>query len=122
MGQNIQVGARGAADSFNRFVEGEGEGHDEAARGRGPAPERKDFWDDFAALGAPQSDLDSQSQSQSHRRATSRSSAIGTAAMRKGPPGPVPSSTAAGAGAGNMASGTAPGGKRQQEDWGDDNW
>ncbi|RMJ26338.1 Zinc finger protein gcs1 [Aspergillus sp. HF37] len=129
VGQNIQVGARGAADSFNRFVEGEGH-DDEAARGRGPAPERKDFWDDFAALGAPQSDLDSQSQSQSHHRTTSRSSAIGTAAMRKAPPGPVPSSTAAGAGAGpgagpgatgNTASGTTSGGKGQ-EDWGDDNW
>lgn len=72
LGQNIQSGTRGAAESFNRFVEG--------PRNDNAAPldeDKKEFWDSFgktpggggAAGGAGDN---------------SKSSAIGTAAMRKG--------------------------------------
>ena len=45
-GQGIQSGAKGAAESINKFVEG----HDGGAAGRRNAePERKDFWDSFGA-------------------------------------------------------------------------
>jgi ADP-ribosylation factor GTPase-activating protein 1 len=49
----LQTGSRAATDTFARFVEGEPGG---AQRGIGPGapavdPERKDFWDDFAAAG-----------------------------------------------------------------------
>ena len=97
MGQNIQVGARGAADSFNRFVEGP----EYAAR---QEPERKDFWDHFSSLASQ--------QDSSHNRSTSRGSAIGTAAM-KGPP-----SSSTGTGANTSSTGTA---KGQDDGW-DDNW
>lgn len=78
VGQNVQTGARGAADSFSRFVEGTDD-----QRGR-QEPERKDFWDDLSSIA---------SQQDSHRRSESRSSAIGTAAMKK--QGPAPTSSAA---------------------------
>lgn len=45
LGQTVQAGTKSAADNFNRFVEG-----DErlAPRsGKGPAPEKQDFWDSF---------------------------------------------------------------------------
>ncbi|KAL4909387.1 hypothetical protein BDW74DRAFT_146477 [Aspergillus multicolor] len=121
-GQNIQVGARGAADSFNRFVEGS----DTPATRRGRAePERKDFWDDFSLLGAQDN----------HRRNASRSGALGTAAMKPGP-GATSSATAStsiGSGSGStpvgssagMGRGTSPthGSRKSQDDgaW-DDNW
>ncbi|KAL2865607.1 GTPase-activating protein GCS1 [Aspergillus lucknowensis] len=121
-GQNIQVGARGAADSFQRFVEGP----DDTRRGRagpgtGVEPERKDFWDDFSSLAAQDS----------HRRTASKSGALGTAAMK---PSPAPSgttSTAPGSGTSATAAGTgvrgaspAPQGSRKSQEEGgwDDNW
>ncbi|KAL5342876.1 hypothetical protein BJX70DRAFT_238626 [Aspergillus crustosus] len=119
-GQNIQVGARGAADSFTRFVEGPNDPG--ARRGRGNAePERKDFWDDFNSLAGEES----------HRRNASRSGALGTAAMKPTAPGvadagsgatPLGSGTAAAAGRGASPAraGTAPR-KTQDGDW-DDNW
>ncbi|KAL4874735.1 hypothetical protein BJY04DRAFT_203251 [Aspergillus karnatakaensis] len=115
-GQNIQTGARGAADSFTRFVEGPNDHSGGARRGRAE-PERKDFWDDFSTLGE-----------ESHRRNASRSGALGTAAMKSSVPGgresPVPGAkaagTGAGAGAGTGAGGAAPR-KSQDGDW-DDNW
>jgi ADP-ribosylation factor GTPase-activating protein 1 len=49
-GQTIQSGAKGAAESINKFVEGQDEKAGSAAsRGTGAAPERQDFWDSFGA-------------------------------------------------------------------------
>ncbi|KAL4980166.1 hypothetical protein BDW66DRAFT_71093 [Aspergillus desertorum] len=122
LGQNFQVGARGAADSFNRFVEGS----DAPPIRRGRAePERKDFWDDFASLGAQDN----------HRRNTSRSGALGTAAMKPGPgaSSPARASTSVGSGSGSTPGGPGtgngrgasprPASRKNQDDgaW-DDNW
>ncbi|MCJ1410837.1 Zn finger-containing GTPase- Activating Protein for ARF [Ptychographa xylographoides] len=67
--QNVQKGTKGAADQFNKFVEGAGDG---GSPGRDAVqPEKKDFWDSFgspATSGGP----------------PKKSSAIGTAAMRGG--------------------------------------
>ncbi|KAL3442209.1 hypothetical protein BJX65DRAFT_287343 [Aspergillus insuetus] len=121
-GQNIQVGARGAADSFTRFVEGPDS--DSSRRGRpgpgpgahGPAePERKDFWDDFSSLAVQDN----------HRRTASKTGALGTAAMK---PSPAPSSGAATAASGGTGTGTttekqATSSRKSQDDGGwDDNW
>jgi ADP-ribosylation factor GTPase-activating protein 1 len=122
LGQNIQVGARGAADSFNRFVEGSDVPSTRRARAE---PERKDFWDDFASLGAQDN----------HRRNTSRSGALGTTAMKPGP-GASSSATAStsvssGSGSAPVGSGTGTGrgssptpASRKSQDEGawDDNW
>ncbi|KAF5860341.1 Zn finger-containing GTPase- Activating Protein for ARF [Aspergillus alliaceus] len=112
LGQNIQVGARGAAGQFQRFVEGPDE--NTAARRR-VEPERKDFWDDFSALG----------QEENHRRNVSRSSAIGTAAMKPGPSSTsaqfATTSSAAPSGAsttGNNASSTT---AKEKDEW-DNDW
>lgn len=122
LGQNIQVGARGAADSFNRFVEGSDAPSTRRARAE---PERKDFWDDFASLGAQDN----------HRRNTSRSGALGTTAMKPGP-GASSSATAStsvssssgsapigsGTGTGRGASPTPASRKSQDDGAWDDNW
>jgi ADP-ribosylation factor GTPase-activating protein 1 len=52
-GQGLQSGARGAAQSFNKFVEGQDERAAAAAAGAkgGVEPERKDFWDSFGQGG-----------------------------------------------------------------------
>jgi len=86
LGQNVQSGALGAAESFNRFVEGSDSRTAAIANRRGVEPERKDFWDDFASLSpAPGSQWDKPQGS------------LGTAAMRKNPTsGPAISSRAAG--------------------------
>ena len=64
-GQGIQSGAKGAAESLNKFVEGQ---ENPAAGGRRNAePERKDFWDSF---GAPAEE-------------TSKPSGLGTSAIKK---------------------------------------
>ncbi|KAN0075584.1 hypothetical protein V8E54_006854 [Elaphomyces granulatus] len=99
LGQNLQTGALGAADSFNRFVEGEdGSGRAGTATTRRQLePEHKDFWDDFASLGAVQ-------DNQPRRP----SGAIGTTAM-KGPTslssslGVVAASSVAAASAGHIS-------------------
>ncbi|KNG82381.1 hypothetical protein ANOM_008911, partial [Aspergillus nomiae NRRL 13137] len=95
---NCPSRARGAAGHFQRFVEGPDENN---AGRRRAEPERKDFWDDFSTL----------AQEDSHRRNASRSSAIGTAAMK---PGPTPSPSAA---TGNAPSTTA----KEKDDW-DNDW
>ncbi|KAJ5573598.1 uncharacterized protein N7459_008025 [Penicillium hispanicum] len=121
-GQNLQAGARGAADSFNRFVEGGDESRPGGQRGR-VEPERRDFWDDFSSLGSQ--------QNSGHRRSGSRSDVIGTAAMRKGP-GPASSfgnsSSTATAGETHVSSGleaseggTTSSTTKGKDDW-DDNW
>ena len=65
-GQGIQTGAKGAAESFNKFIEGQDEAASNTAGKRQVAPEKKDFWDSF---GAPQE--------------SSKSSNIGTGVMKK---------------------------------------
>ncbi|EAW12613.1 GTPase-activating protein GCS1 [Aspergillus clavatus NRRL 1] len=117
LGQNIQTGARGAAGHFSRFVEGPDEGAAAAARRR-QEPERKDFWDDFSTLGE---------QDTPHRRNTSRSSAIGTTAIRPGGQGGSAAGVGSGSGPGSgggAATGTgAAGGKKGHDEGGwDDNW
>ncbi|KAL1962586.1 hypothetical protein VTN77DRAFT_9379 [Rasamsonia byssochlamydoides] len=71
IGQNLQTSARGAAESFNRFVEGSDERAAAVAARRRVEPERKDFWDDFASIGA--------------RKERPVSGALGTTAMKKTP-------------------------------------
>ncbi|KIW89678.1 uncharacterized protein Z519_09834 [Cladophialophora bantiana CBS 173.52] len=66
-GQGIQSGARGAAESFNKFVEGQDEKAASSAAARRTEPERKDFWDSFGQGGG------------------GNSNSIGTSAMRKTP-------------------------------------
>ena len=66
-GQGIQSTARGAAESFNKFVEGQ-EGSGAAGR-RNVEPERKDFWDSFGA---------------SANAEPLKPSSIGTSAMKSG--------------------------------------
>ncbi|OOF92136.1 hypothetical protein ASPCADRAFT_210548 [Aspergillus carbonarius ITEM 5010] len=113
LGQNMQHGVRGAADHFQRFVEGQDEAAAAAAARRGRAePERKDFWDSFSSLAAEDS----------HRRTASRSSAIGTAAMKPGPSG-AGTSSASSAAAASTATSTGAAGKKSTDDGGwDDNW
>ena len=109
----MQHGVRGAADHFQRFVEGQDEAAAAAAARRGRAePERKDFWDSFSSLAAEDS----------HRRTASRSSAIGTAAMKPGPSG-AGTSSASSAAAASTATSTGAAGKKSTDDGGwDDNW
>ncbi|CEJ60139.1 Putative Zinc finger protein gcs1 [Penicillium brasilianum] len=119
-GQNLQTGVRGAADQFNRFVEGPEDGRAGAGRSR-VEPERRDFWDDFSSLG-------SQEQN-GHQRSGSRSDVIGTAAMRKGPAAtplsnsttPISSETTASAGKDHGAAGASTATTKGKDEW-DDNW
>ncbi|KAJ5908386.1 Arf GTPase activating protein [Penicillium taxi] len=112
LGQNLQAGARGAADQFNRFVEGqEGDSRSGIKYSR-VEPERREFWDDFSDLGVQ--------DKSDHQRAGSRSDVVGTAAMRKNPaPSLSGSSTAAGeSGVEHDASKSK---SKAKEEW-DDNW
>ncbi|KAJ5619088.1 hypothetical protein N7510_003072 [Penicillium lagena] len=124
-GQNLQAGAKGAADQFNRFVEGEDDSRATNRRSR-IEPERRDFWDDFSSLASEQ-----QQQPSGHQRSGSRSGTIGTAAMRKGP---VPTSSLSNtSSAGDAAASSGTGGVegaegaaaastgKGKEDW-DENW
>ncbi|MCJ1421123.1 Zn finger-containing GTPase- Activating Protein for ARF [Xylographa parallela] len=71
--QNVQKGTKGAAEQFNKFVEGAG---DSGASERGIVePEKKDFWDSF---GSPTNERNMGAGS----GAAKKSSAIGTAAMK----------------------------------------
>jgi ADP-ribosylation factor GTPase-activating protein 1 len=116
-GQNVQTGVRGAADQFNRFVEGE-DGRVDGQRSR-VEPERRDFWDDFSSLG--------DQETSNHRRSASqrsqRSDVVGTAALRKGPTASSlansnPASSGAEAESRNTTA-SAPG--KGKDEW-DDNW
>lgn len=89
--QNIQSGTKTASESFNRFVEGES-GPTSSKTSRTVEPERKDFWDSFAAAAEERSNA-----------ASSKPSAIGTTAMKKGGYG-------------------ATGGVKKKESWEDENW
>ena len=75
VGQTIQTGTKGAAEQFNRFIDEGGKGGGAVRGGNSKLatePERKDFWDTF---GSPDA---------STAVPEKKSSAIGTAAMRKG--------------------------------------
>lgn len=117
--QNLQTGARGAATSFNRFVEGPS----------GPEPAHKDFWDEFSALGddrpgpvrgvggvgsggagGPSGGAGSGGGG-STAAAGARRDAVGTAAMRR----------TAGAGGGGSGGGKTSSSSLADEGW-DDNW
>lgn len=100
LGQNLQGSTRYAAESFNRFVEGDERGARSAkapekaefwdsfgAAPTGPSSDKKDFWDSFAAAG--------EASPQKQAKPTS----IGTSAMKK--------PTAGGAG------------KKDEDAWGD---
>ncbi|KAL2435363.1 ADP-ribosylation factor GTPase-activating protein GCS1 [Exophiala dermatitidis] len=80
-GSGIQSGAKGAAESFNKFIEGQDERAAAASSRKTaqPAPERKDFWDSFG--------LSAESSSKSG------SSSIGTSAMKKTPVANPPKKT-----------------------------
>jgi ADP-ribosylation factor GTPase-activating protein 1 len=94
VGQGIQTGAKGAADSFNRFVEGSADDHRSRSK---TEPERKDFWDSF---GEPEEPI-----------SKPKPSSIGTAAMKKG-----------GGGGGYGGTGSTGGGgkgKDDKDDWGE---
>ncbi|KKZ68515.1 hypothetical protein EMCG_05799 [[Emmonsia] crescens] len=116
--RNVQTGTRGAADVFSRFVEGPSERSTSGGPGSGPAsqrrtfePERKDFWDDFAAVGEEKR----------------RSGAIGTTAMRGGGPAPgagTGGGATGGAGGGGTGAGGGTGTKGKDDGGGgwDDNW
>ncbi|KIX95011.1 uncharacterized protein Z520_09321 [Fonsecaea multimorphosa CBS 102226] len=93
-GQGIQSGARGAAESFNKFVEGQDERAASSASAAGSKrtttePERKDFWDSFGQSGS----------------GGNSNSSIGTSAMKK----PASSSATAN-----------PARKTKEDGWGDD--
>ncbi|EXJ92721.1 hypothetical protein A1O3_01273 [Capronia epimyces CBS 606.96] len=68
-GSGIQSGAKGAAESFNKFIEGQDERASAVAASRKAEPERKDFWDSFGVPSEP----------------PKSSSSIGTSAMKKAP-------------------------------------
>lgn len=100
--RNIQTGARGATDSLARFVEGpESSQHRSTSQARGFEPERKDFWDDFSAVGEERV-----RKANATPTSATLSGSIGTAAMKKNASG-------TGTGTGTGAKG--------KEDW-DDNW
>jgi ADP-ribosylation factor GTPase-activating protein 1 len=73
-GQGITSGAKGAAEGFNRFIEGQDAGAARVAGGQRSAsgakvePERKDFWDSFGAS----------------EKAAGGGGSLGTSAMKKG--------------------------------------
>lgn len=111
----MQTGVRGAADHFNRFVEGE-DGRVNGQRTR-VEPERRDFWDDFSSLG----DQEQSSHRRSGSQRSQRSDVVGTAAMRKGPTASsLANSKPAGSGADADKNTTSATGKGKDE-W-DDNW
>jgi ADP-ribosylation factor GTPase-activating protein 1 len=47
----VQKGTKGAAEQFNRFVEGAGDNRASASR-TNLEPEKKDFWDSFGGAGS----------------------------------------------------------------------
>ncbi|KAJ5134678.1 Arf GTPase activating protein [Penicillium atrosanguineum] len=121
-GQNLQTGVRGAADQFNRFVEGE-DGRPTRSR---VDPDHSDFWDDFSSLGDErQANANGNGNGNRHQRSGSRSDVIGTAAMRKGPAStPLANSTIpveANATSGKEGTETGAVMAKGKDDW-DDNW
>lgn len=77
LASGVQKGTKGAADQFNKFVEGSSA--DNSAKPTAD-PERKDFWDSF---GAPATSTES-SGPPAGAGAAKKNSSIGTSAMKKG--------------------------------------
>ncbi|KAI9852589.1 MAG: Zn finger-containing GTPase- Activating Protein for ARF [Thelocarpon superellum] len=99
LGQTLQAGTKGAADTFSRFVEGD-DGPRPRGRGQVPIDEsKKDFWDSFGGAGPTAAAAPD----------PPKPSAIGTAAMRKG-----------GGGGGGGGGGKGKAGK--DEEWENENW
>jgi ADP-ribosylation factor GTPase-activating protein 1 len=69
-------GAKGAADQFNKFVEGD------EAKSR-VAPEKKDFWDSFGASAEESGPSSLGSQAMGGAGGAKKNSSIGTSAMKK---------------------------------------
>ncbi|KAI9804465.1 MAG: hypothetical protein M1825_001364 [Sarcosagium campestre] len=110
LGQNVKSGTLGAADSFNRFVEGPSssspptssgarraetaagapekadfwDSFGEAKQRAGPEPEKQDFWDSFGGDGAAVASTTTKTTTATTKSTTTKPSSIGTAAMRKG--------------------------------------
>ncbi|KAI9676177.1 MAG: Zn finger-containing GTPase- Activating Protein for ARF [Caeruleum heppii] len=110
LGQNIQSGTKGAAESFNKFVEGQGAGPASASSSsssrQAPLDEsKKDFWDSFGGAGAA-----------GDGSSSTKSSSIGTAAMRGGGSGGNSSGGAGAAGGGKGAGG------KKEDGWDDTKW
>ncbi|KAJ5795027.1 hypothetical protein N7457_001626 [Penicillium paradoxum] len=110
-GQNLQTGVRGAADQFNKFVEGDD--RPDGRRNR-VEPERRDFWDDFSSLG----DQETANHRRSGSQRSQRSDVVGTAAMRKGP---TASSLANSTDAGESKNTTTSATGKSKDEW-DENW
>jgi ADP-ribosylation factor GTPase-activating protein 1 len=83
LSQGIQTGTKTAAESFNRFVDGDDNSRPATDKRdfwdsfgeapTGPANDKKDFWDDFAAAG----------ETAATQKKHTPSSSIGTSAMKK---------------------------------------
>lgn len=115
LGQNLQTGVRGAADQFNKFVEGE-DGRGDGRRNR-VEPERRDFWDDFSSMG----DQDTSNHRRTASQRSQRSDVVGTAAMRKGPTASSLANSTHGAEAAEGKNTTASATGKGKDEW-DDNW
>ncbi|KAI9719655.1 MAG: hypothetical protein M1812_003426 [Candelaria pacifica] len=110
LGQTIQSGTKNTAETFNRFVEGQGTDENKSSstvsRSRGAYgtvdEEKRDFWDNFGGA------AETSKPSGTGLGGGSKPSAIGTAAMRKG-----------GGGTGKVA-GVGVG--KKDEGWEDDKW
>ncbi|GAB7348725.1 hypothetical protein MBLNU459_g7462t1 [Dothideomycetes sp. NU459] len=86
LGQGIQYGTKNAAETFNKFVEGDE--HSTTRTGAGPAPDKRDFWDSFGdAPKGPSSDKkdfwDDFSAAGESAQNHSKPTSIGTSAMKK---------------------------------------
>ncbi|KAL1956242.1 hypothetical protein VTO42DRAFT_7502 [Malbranchea cinnamomea] len=109
LSRNLQTSARGAAEHFNRFVEGPSD--DRRTANRRFEPERKDFWDEFSSIGEQRRATGAVSTS----RGAGSSGAIGTAALKK----ETPFSSSVSASAPGAASSTSI--SKDKDEW-DDNW
>jgi ADP-ribosylation factor GTPase-activating protein 1 len=93
-GQGIQSGAKGAAQQFNKFVEGSNTTSDAPTS---PDPDKRDFWDSFGQSG----------DGNKRTSGAGGSGSLGTGILKKTTSNPGPSGSG--------------GGSRKKEDgWGDD--
>ncbi|PNS17434.1 hypothetical protein CAC42_7117 [Sphaceloma murrayae] len=86
LGQTIQSGTKTAATNFNKFIEGDDRPGAHAG-GRGPAPEKQDFWDSFGdAPKGPSNDKKDfwdEFAAAGETAQTAKPTSIGTSAMKK---------------------------------------